>query len=412
MPFYHGRVACKAIPSTDVTIIVAAYDADGQLRTTALSSNNQHMYDCADAPDEGIFIEYQDRALQIAAPPCDQRMCKGLCSCDRSYCSTKINSRQTHLNRKKGVWWKPCHNCLVDWMRLYPAAEAAHKLGMQFLRHPRTLTSVESSDGYCSFHYDGELEEATIRSNHNGGRSQSAIACPEKLFEWIMDTWNKFTASGCHKPDCVIALSDSDASSKRKSSSDDSEWDDLDIPCKVRRQSRQVKSTGEFDCINDLIEEGEFPRLRKCCSAKSVAGPREKGKANQSQADDDNDDSSSQDGGDPVPVIIPPKNMRIGKGLSRQGSEVSLVTNSSRTYPQRSLSNKRSHGNFAESSGLAEQQPAENSPRMAKYQKRGFSGLRAVSGRQQQQRRQGPAVLNHLHNHNPMSLFGRKLLFV
>ncbi|KAI4868932.1 hypothetical protein F4820DRAFT_76744 [Hypoxylon rubiginosum] len=439
MSSYHRRGVCKAIPSIPVTLLVASYDADSQLRSTVFSSDSKHHYSCADAPDEGVFIIFQNRALQIAAPPCDQRKCKDICYCDTSYHSTKIHSDSNKAKKRKIAWptWKPCQNCLFNWLRLYPAAEVAHKRGMQFLQHPRTLT-WSKSNGRHSFRYDGELEEDSVCSIQNGpcARSRNFISpCPPKLFKWMTDTWNEFITSGCYKPDRVISLPDfedescNDQSPNKGEDSDngeaeesdsDGEWDDLDIPYKHLSQSRYAKSADEFDTIDDLIEEGEFPRLRKAYATKTTIPTRKERKPNQPQADDDDSDNSSSDGDAPAPVILPPKNMTIGRGLGRHADPrvpramrlgkggamcaLAVASDLPRATPRPSLRQKRSHGDFA-ASEPAELLPAEDSPRMAKYQKREPSRPRTDD----LHRRQGFAV------QRPMSQIGHaspKLLVV
>ncbi|KAI0181067.1 hypothetical protein GGR52DRAFT_17296 [Hypoxylon sp. FL1284] len=401
MPSYHGRVACQAIPSRPVALLVASYGPDSQLRSTVISSDNKHRYSSSDAPDEGVFIMFQDRALQIAAPPCDKRKCKSICHCcdTPSYPAAKMrpsspsspSSRDDGAKRRRRMaWpmWKPCQSCLVNWLRLYPAAEAAHKLGMQFLQHPRSLTWAKAN-GRLSIRYDSELEEdETLQFTQNGScrRTSCVPSCPPKLFKWMTDAWGEFIASGCYKPDRVVALSDSEDESCNELSStagvangasSDDDWDDLDIPCRRLSQSCRSKSSGDYDLFDDVIEE-EFPKLQKESAAKTAVRPQEKPEARKLQ---ERNDSANEEEDTPVPVIVPPKNMSIGRlqpipkprvpstacageGTIACATSVDLP----RTNPKPSLGNKRSHNDFI-TPGPLELRPAEDYPRKAKYQR-------------------------------------------
>ncbi|KAI1760143.1 hypothetical protein GGR53DRAFT_101989 [Hypoxylon sp. FL1150] len=418
MRLTHGTIACSAIPTTPVTIVVASYNAEGQLESRVFSGDNKRQYTCPDAPEEGVFIQFRDRALQIAVPSCDQRMCNSICGCDKSYHASRVSTIQAKLG-----WHfkKPCPDCFMDWMQLFPAAEAANQLRMKFLKHPRTLTASKA-DGLQTFYFDGELEESIFRSRQNGCQSRSnraarkAKRCSQMQFDRMTDAWNQFVAAGCYKPDRVIPLSDSEDESAnvpsprtRKNSGIDSEWDDLSIPPKSRPQSRQSKNSDGYDSISDLISAGEFTRLQEYIAMRAAQAS--------------NDDIPGEDGDDdPAPVVIPPKNMKVGQGLrlsidsprmpsvmrSGRGSPASFVTDMSGADSRVSLTtNKRSHGNFVESS---EPQPAENSPRMTKYQKREFSrpsnaAAGASNNSRQHYRRQGSV-------HRPILPFSRKLVFV
>ncbi|XXG96724.1 Glutamate--tRNA ligase mitochondrial [Hypoxylon texense] len=451
MASYHRRGVCKGIPSRPATLLVVSCGADGQLQSTVISGGNKHRYSCDDAPNEGVFIIFEDRALQIAAPPCEQRKCKNICCCDTSCHSAKIHSNQSNIKKRKiawSMWRKPCQNCLFNWLSLYPAAEAAHQRGMQFLKHPRTLT-WSKSNGRHSFHYDDELEEDIVCSNQNGpcaGSRDFIPPCPPTKFQWMKDAWNDFTAAGSYKPDCVIGLSDSeDESCDDQSSNDDndagndSEWDDLDIPCKDLTEARDGKSTDEFDTIDDLIEEGEFPRLRKGCATKAGVQPTRQERKPKPKptpmpvCNDDEDQNCCEDGDAPAPVIIPPKNMSIGRGLVRpadsqvpdaprpgSGNATSSAavdsphTTTTTTAAPSLLKHKRSHDDFAASLWDAmnsELLPAEDLPRMPKYQKRGPS--RPCAGDDDRHhRRRGSAVRRFPMSQIGGGLTSQKLLVV
>ncbi|KAI2601787.1 hypothetical protein GGR54DRAFT_53904 [Hypoxylon sp. NC1633] len=333
MVSHHGRVACKAIPSRPATVFGASYGVNGQLESSVLSVGNK-TYRTLDLPEEGIYIAYQDRALQIAAPPCDQRKCiiSHICNCDAHQLSTRSRFPGRHgLKRKALSWptWKPCKECLFHWLRLYQAVEAGHKLGMKFLQHPRALTRVTIND-HQAFYYDDELEEALVCSNDNGTivRSTSTKSCcPQRLFEWMTDSWSDFTKIGCHKRGSITTLPDlgdeypskNCLGNKIEDPDNDSEWDDLDIPCTPSNQSGHG-GPEDYDLIDDIIEE-EFPKLQKSGSPKTCAIASATPKAEPSPQIPDDDSCDEDDS--PVPVIIPPKNMMIARDF-RCSTELAL----------------------------------------------------------------------------------------
>ncbi|KAI0122637.1 hypothetical protein F4814DRAFT_446577 [Daldinia grandis] len=307
MAICHGRLACKATPSRSVVVVASSHGSDGQLQTTVISGTNQQSGLDLDIPDEGVYIIYQDRAIQIAAPPCERRKCNvsGICRCDIPQFSVKRSffSRQS-IQRRIVSWpvWKPCLSCLRKWLRLYQATEAANRLNLQFLRYPRTLTRTSLYD-HQGFHYDDELEERSVPSTYNGTSNKPIspkLICPPRIFEWMKETWSEFLDSGCYKRRSITTLPDNNDKSRfpkeQDSSETDSDWDDLDIP-PVRSSTPDKTEIEDYDLIDDLIET-EFPKLQK--------GPTTISKV---------DSSPDEESDNPAPVVIPPKNMTMGRDL-------------------------------------------------------------------------------------------------
>ncbi|KAI1384425.1 uncharacterized protein F4822DRAFT_363378 [Hypoxylon trugodes] len=329
----HSVVACKAIPSRPATIVAVSYDVNNQLRSSIIAgSSSRYAATSPDLPDEGIYIIYQTRALQIAAPPCDKRKCSTshLCRCDTPQFAAKsarLGRRASGFKKRGIAWpvWKPCQDCLFNWLRLYPAAEAANRLDMQCLQHPRTLT-WSSVDGNYAFFYDAELEEQAIRSTKNGGGRNDGVGrsndrkayCSRRLFEWMNGAWTAFAESGCCKPGSITAVSDYEDETggngngdRRNSLGTDSEWDDMDIPCAPRNTSTNCEGD-DYDFIDDLID-AEFPKLRETSPPKDSINSSSETKpcpqTNSNYFDGEEDDGTS------APAIIPPKNMAVGQGL-------------------------------------------------------------------------------------------------
>ncbi|KAI0013933.1 hypothetical protein F4779DRAFT_613215 [Xylariaceae sp. FL0662B] len=345
MASHQGSIACRTTPSEAVTVVAVIYAADGELHHTVISGSKPRS---PSFPSEGVYIIYQNRALQIAAPSCDRRQCNHshICRCG---VNPAINSplschvKQTSVPSPR----KPCWDCLVNWLHLYAAADRSHALGLQFLRFPRTLTGATIL-GDDAFYYDMDLEDQHVRSMHNGGPSTSTHTSSRRstTFQWIQDTWKEFLDKGSYKPEKVIALaSDADGDSEvepmdyctdidpHDGAASDSDWDDFDIPCRPAKRAKRHDSAGadidaDFDLIDDLIEE-EFPRLRKHTNTARATRPPSRTEM-AGAGTDDNDDLLPA-----PPVIVPPKGMAVGRALSRP---ILVPSPSSTSLRQSSLS--------------------------------------------------------------------------
>ncbi|KAI0117600.1 hypothetical protein F4776DRAFT_273225 [Hypoxylon sp. NC0597] len=377
MTSHHSLIACKAIPHQPVTVVAVSYGLDNQLQNEVISGNNKHHSPNPDLPDEGVYLIYKNRALQIAAPPCDQRKCNTshLCRCNTPvFSNTRNLGRQQNTKKRATTWsmWKPCCGCLFNWLRLYQATEAANKLNFQCLQHPRTLT-LANLDEHQTFSYDSELEEEPFRSNRNGNSPMSINSkscCSARRFEWMCDAWNDFIKCGCCKPRSVTALSDYEdeehseccSSAGQDNSGSDSDWDDLDIPCETASASSQ-SDYDDYDLIEDLIDQ-EFPKLRKTelFSIRATRPPKVEPTFLVM------DDSSFDEEDTPAPVIIPPKNMTVGKGLRSstnltpsmtmlsESERITLIAGAQWLEAQSTLSKKRSYRSLIRSGQYNSQQ--------------------------------------------------------
>ncbi|CAJ2505964.1 Uu.00g000940.m01.CDS01 [Anthostomella pinea] len=301
--FHYGSAICKAIPLQPAIIVAATYSANGRLHQDTISGPRSTL-DTHVLPDDGVYVVYKNRALKIAAAPCERRICNHsqICSCNADYYSSapikQVQSQARHTN-------KPCNDCLVNWLHLYEAAEHVRALGLCFLASPQTLTWTNSF-GYHEFRYDLDLEEQRGPfSCKNSSALGTSKDCSHALLDWMQDAWKTFIVSGNHKHANVVALSDDeDESEEDSASASDSDWDDVDVP--VQANESQLWEE-DIDFIDDLIEE-EFPKLKKTHFNSACTVSRDEGHTS-TQSDDETEDD------DPVPVIIPPKNMVIGRGL-------------------------------------------------------------------------------------------------
>ncbi|KAI5855611.1 hypothetical protein GGS23DRAFT_442179 [Durotheca rogersii] len=225
-----NHVACRALPQLPVTVIAAAYDGrdglEGELRFHVITGGYKYLCNAGDVglpeDEEGVYILYQDRALQVAGPMCDQRRCcaSHVCACYDASATlplttitttmmhnwTTAEHQQYHRQRllvAKGdrllaqhrhrqlrarlagrigrigsvAYGKktasllpprgPCRACLANWTCVQAAAEAARDLGLLLLRHPRPLTRTGLL-GRRGFHFDGALALAEGRCDDVG----------------------------------------------------------------------------------------------------------------------------------------------------------------------------------------------------------------------------------------------------
>ncbi|KAI1454967.1 hypothetical protein F4805DRAFT_460207 [Annulohypoxylon moriforme] len=358
----HNIVACVAVSSKPITVVATSYGGGGQLQTNVIAGRKCSY--SVDFPDEGVFVIHRNRALQIAAPPCDQRRCNvsRICRCYNPSLSTQGALLNRHASKKGAARWpirRPCSHCLFNWLHLYQATEAADKLNMKYLQYPRSLT-LTTLQGHEAFYYDGEIEVHHVRSKRNGnvGRSTNLkYSCPPNVFEWMTDTWNEFRDCCCSKPSSITALSDSESdisnedcpNNEQGEFDNDWDWDDLDIPCK-KTSASSVPELEDYDFIEDFVDK-EFPKLKNCNRTKFNAEPRSKPELHVSA----NDNDSGEEDDDPVPVIIPPKNMAVGKGLYTSTNPTSstlvpawngssaTITDSRFTKSRSSMGTKRSY---------------------------------------------------------------------
>ncbi|KAI1638838.1 hypothetical protein F4809DRAFT_639121 [Biscogniauxia mediterranea] len=299
MPFHRGSISCGTAPSCSATVVAVTYTANNQLQSNIVTGSTPSTP--FSFPNEGVYILSRNRALQIAGPPCDRRHCnfRQICLCDADRSSNIIIERSlSQLSRQTG----PSHDCLVSCMHLYEATEVAYMAGMSIFAVPRTLTWA-SSFGYYAFRYDTDLEENCALFSFDLSVSLKASKVGSQLWlGYMVDGWRAFLNRGSYKPDCFITSIPDSGDDSGYDSASDADWDDFDIPLEGRDSKDEEEESDDFDLIDDLIEE-EFPHLRKTYSR------------NQGHASSVEDVDIYYDA--PVPVIIPPKNMVIGRALVR-----------------------------------------------------------------------------------------------
>ncbi|KAI1489881.1 hypothetical protein F5X96DRAFT_638699 [Biscogniauxia mediterranea] len=266
MPFHRDSISCKTVPSCSATVVAVTYTANNQLQSTIVTGPTPSTP--FSFPNEGVYILYRSRALQIAGHPCDHRHCnfRQICLCDADRSSNIIIEQSlSQLSRQTG-----------------PLTRA-------------------SSFGYYAFRYDTDLEENCALFSFDLSISLKASKVGSQLWlGYMVDGWRAFLNRGGYKPDCFSTLIPDSGDDSGYDSASDADWDDCDIALGDRDSEDGEEESDDFDLIDDLIEE-EFPHLRKTYS-------RNRGHESSIEDVDICYDA-------PVPVIIPPKKMVVGRAL-------------------------------------------------------------------------------------------------
>ncbi|KAF2965787.1 hypothetical protein GQX73_g7789 [Xylaria multiplex] len=332
-----------------VTLVSVTYGVDGQLQQHVISGPKLAFF----CPyEEGLYLLYRNRGLQIAST-CDRRKCciTQVCYCTEQHQCTHANinttTTTTEIEKKQRTTRQLArdyrYGCLLAWLRLYEAADEIRSLRFCFLAHPRTLSWDNIFDKFA-FYFDSELEEhyASMHSYMYPAQTRQPFdkgvkECPRGFIDFVKDTWREFLDCGNHNFKPVMELlgwGDEEIHTNATDMDDLSDWDDADVPIhdhdrvlpNCHKQLPMPEGNSDFDLIEDLIEE-EFPRLKN-----TLKMPHQ---ATRDSVEQDNyilrdqvatrgrASSNSSHSGQvkhiqerlPAPVIIPPKNMLVGRGL-------------------------------------------------------------------------------------------------
>ncbi|KAI0115811.1 hypothetical protein GGR51DRAFT_575624 [Nemania sp. FL0031] len=362
----------EAIRCRPITLISATFSStDGELHQNVISGPKPAS-SCL--PEEGLYILHGNRGLQIASV-CDLRKCyrTQVCHCaeqqQQQHLQTDRTTASANTRKKRestrGFARVVRERYALSWLDFYKAAEVIRSLRFCFLAHPRTL-SWDEVFGTQAFYFDSDLEE-----HYTSTRSYECIKpasrvineglkeYPGGLIDCIGDAWREFLEYGGYDFRPVTPLPERTRSEEEEVEEDDyraddieldiSEWDDTDSPIHGHdppstappdHSRKRPRPEDDFDLIDDLIEE-EFPRLKrvlqeprqnegikephptpKCIASithktKDVANSTATSNSTEAGKDDDRKaTTSSLPEGPPAPVIIPPRDMFIGQGLT------------------------------------------------------------------------------------------------
>ncbi|KAI0443869.1 hypothetical protein F4803DRAFT_561371 [Xylaria telfairii] len=345
-----------------ITLVSATYDTEGNLHQNVISGPKLGS-PCL--PEEGLYILCRNRGLQIASA-CDRRKCyiTQVCRCAEQECpvhdhrTTLAMNARTEEQSARYLIKRFVQGRALAWLNFHEAVNEIRCCKLSFLAHPRTL-SWDTVFDISAFHFDSELEEhyASTYSYRCTPRpvDQGVKECPWGLLSFIRNVWQEFLDRGDYgvRPETASPEPEDDEDTEDDEDIEDGEdaaydgdiddmsgWDDADAPIRIHINSHDTPSIApsinhkkrprpedDFDFIDDLIDE-EFPRLKRTLLdpaqiTKTPQGRPEKvHKANTTKLDVTSDSAKTDDYNTNIthdepsfPVIIPPKNMLIGRGL-------------------------------------------------------------------------------------------------
>ncbi|TRX92430.1 hypothetical protein FHL15_006597 [Xylaria flabelliformis] len=352
-----------------VTLVSAIYSTDGQLHQNVISGPKPALLSL---PEEGLYILHWNRGLQVASA-CDQRKCymAQLCRCTEeqhnvhehiSIVATNSGTKEQTANQLAKRFIR---NRALARLNFYEIADEIRSLRLCFLAHPRTLSWDNVFENFA-FHFDSELEQH-YASTSNYKRAPLSInrsvkENPQGLLGFVRDAWQEFLGRGDHdsrqttafpeRGDDEVTEDGEDLAYDGDVDDDLSEWDDAGSPIHPdytfpstaprTNYKKRPRQEDDFDFIDDLIDE-EFPRLKKTMlepqateSTKrarhaSIGRPEKIRKTRNTtesgitngitKTNKRNSRRISMTAANihenlPAPVIIPPKNMLLARGLA------------------------------------------------------------------------------------------------
>ncbi|KAI1738329.1 hypothetical protein F4680DRAFT_467540 [Xylaria scruposa] len=370
---YRQPSILETIRRGPVTLVSATYGTDEQLHHNIISGPEPALL-CL--PEEGLYILYQNRGLQIASA-CDQRKCymAQVCCCTeqqhavyRHMTAIAMNTGTEEQSAKR-LAKRFIQDRALAWLNFHEVADEIRSLRLCFLAHPRTL-SWDNLFGNFAFYFDSEREEH-YTSAHDYRCAPPSIDRGGKeslqgFLGFIGNAWQEFLNRGDYDLKQATAFRERGDDEYTEEEDEDhaydgdvddlSEWDDTDSPIRTKihdytsstapaiNHKKRPRQEDDFDFIDDLIDE-EFPQLKKPMlepqqATESAKQPRrdslgrpEKIRKTSNATESDitsgimkmNNSHSRRTSmtaanipheDRPAPVIIPPKNMFIARGLA------------------------------------------------------------------------------------------------
>ncbi|KAI0194388.1 hypothetical protein EV127DRAFT_467629 [Xylaria flabelliformis] len=362
---YHKPSILETMRSGPVTLVSAIFSTDGQLHQNIISGPKPALLSL---PEEGLYILHWNRGLQIASA-CDQRKCHmaQICRCAEE--QRAVHERISIVATNSGPTEQTAKHLAKRFIRdralarlnFHEIADEIRSLRLCLLAHPRTLSWDNIFENFA-FHFDSELEEhyASTYNNYKCAPlsiNRGAKEDPQGLLDLVRDAWQEFIGHGDYDSRQATAFPERGDDDEVTEDGEDlaydgdvddlSEWDDADSPIlhpdytpsstapRINYKKRPRQEDG-FDFIDDIIVE-EFPRLKKTMpepqateitkqSRHASIGRPEKIRrtSNTAESDITNKSNSRRISTTaanirenlPAPVIIPPKNMLIARGLA------------------------------------------------------------------------------------------------
>ncbi|KAI1354561.1 hypothetical protein F5Y01DRAFT_330022 [Xylaria sp. FL0043] len=320
--------AWDILRSGPITLLSVTMDIDGQLYHNVISGPKLGFESLL---EEGVYILCRNRGLQIASSCC-RRKCyvTQVCHCAEHVEGTINSSIESRGENTGKTWDKTVRN----WLHFRQAAQAIVAQRLCFLASPRTLSLNKIFDD-LSFHFDSEIEEyyASMKRYASSALDllsveQSAKECPQGVIELVSDAWRDYIESG-----------DYDFNTNVGNRNDVFQSDEADATVHQTINNRASTAPGdnhrETSRPEDNLTERKSPLLKKVLrisrlakeSVEHLSSPRESMPPQSADSTSCNssmvttDLSPFEDEGPPAPIITPPRNMRVGRGLMRDGND-------------------------------------------------------------------------------------------
>ncbi|KAI1866067.1 uncharacterized protein JN550_008045 [Neoarthrinium moseri] len=227
MTCLNNMAGCPGVPHAPVSIVDATLTRDNNGPFTAVYLSDTKLAATIDFPEEGIYIIYNNRAIQIAGAPCEHRACERsvLCQCKDNNPDDDAAKAPFFANDWDQMEdFRPCTGCLLIWFRLANIKYQVQARSLKFYARPRTLTCVPYLGSLVlSYEGDSELDPSLDLAPQEGTKNDDNNA-PPYLLPWMLEAWDTFIQDG----GAVASLSGNDfapLTSAHRSNPSDSDWD-------------------------------------------------------------------------------------------------------------------------------------------------------------------------------------------
>ncbi|KAI0816648.1 hypothetical protein GGR55DRAFT_674842 [Xylaria sp. FL0064] len=320
--------AWDIIRSGPITLLSVTMDIDGQLYQNVISGPKLD-FDCP--LEEGVYILCGNRGLLIASS-CDRRKCyvTQVCHCAEHVEGTINNSIESRGENTGKIVNKTVRN----WLHFRQAAQVIVARRLCFLANPRTLSWNNIFDD-LSFHFDSEIEEyyASMKKYASSALGllsveQSVKECPPGIIELISNAWRDYIESGDY--DFTSATTPSDQRSSqdtenRKHHTNGGNWNDSTASGNHHRETPRPEDdlTEKSPLLKKVLRISRLAKegVEHLSSPRGVMPPQSADSTSSNNNVRTTDLSPFDDEGPPAPVIMPPRNMRVGRGLMRDGND-------------------------------------------------------------------------------------------
>lgn len=182
--------SCQRLPAeSQNNLIAVTLSPSHELQNTwmRISDADAPMAPTMGFPQEGVYVYYADRAVQIAAAFCGVGRCQraNVCSCPNwEGCLQPlfVNNNTTYFHDSNS---QPCNDYASSWVDLNKICGSVYLLGMIILAKPRTLWGCH------------QFQKTIMVYDNIGDASHSALQDAEQLdhTSWLYKAWNEHLSS-------------------------------------------------------------------------------------------------------------------------------------------------------------------------------------------------------------------------